>query len=473
MNASIHKTSIPHPGRAMPGLVRQGGDAGQHPQRGEAAPENLWYVCHLPWLRTLPDFRRRRCLSTLAGLLEDCSSDIRLDEAALVCEVRSALRYFGGLEAIHEKIGAAIRGRLREWGLPGEFSHAAAPTMTGGLLLARAGGGVAVYRRANLRAALRQLPVAVLGPDRKQSHKLRNMGIRQLGDLWRLPVASLVTRFGAAFVEQLDRALGKAPEPMPKYVPPLSFRASLDLPAETADLDRLLPAVEQLLARLGDFLGKHCLAAAHLEFGLLHERRPATGIALELRRPSACRRHFLLLLRTRLGELAPPAPVTALRLEVTRFGPWLDRNPQLLRNDKAAGAEDGGIDQLLERLRARLGEGRIRGIEAVADHRPEYASREFDHAEGGKAGPGAAATASPRPLRLLGEPRRLACRNGQPLHHGPITLLSGPERIESGWWSGGDMRRDYYIGRENNGRRLWLFRECDPGQHWYLHGFFA
>ena len=436
-------------------------------------PQSLWYACHLPWLRTLPEFRRRQCLSALAGLLEDCSSDIRLDESALVCEVRSALRYFGGLGAIHEKLGAAITQRLREWGLPDAFSHAAAPTMTGSLLLARAGGGRAVHRRANLRAALQELPVSVLQPDRKQDRRLRNMGIRQLRDLWRLPVASLMTRFGAAFVDQLDRALGKAPEPLPKYVAPLSFRSSLELPAGTTELDRLLPAAEELLARLCDFLGKHCLAAARLEFSLLHEQRPATGVALELRRPSGSREHFLMLLQTRLGELAPPAPVTALRLVVARFSPWLDRDLQLLRNDKATGAMDAGLDHLLEQLQARLGEGHIRGIEAVADHRPEYASREFDHAEGGKAGSSAAVTTTPRPLRLLEAPQRLACRNGQPLCHGPVSLLSGPERIESGWWSGEDMRRDYYIGAENNGRRLWLYRECNGEQHWYLHGFFA
>ena len=284
-------------------------------------------------------------------------------------------------------------------------------------------------------------------------------------------MAGLITRFGAAFVEQLDRGLGKIPDPLPKYTPPPSFRSSLELPFESTDLKRLLPAAEELLERLCEFLRQHCLAAARLEFSLLHEQRPATQVPLELRRPGRCRKHFLLLLQTRLGELEPPAPVTALSLEVVRFSPYLDRNLQLLRNDKAAA--DTGLDHLLEQLRARLGEGQIRAIETVADHRPEYASREFDHAEGGSSGPAAPATPVPRPLLLLREPRQLACRDGQPLHHGPIALLSGPERIESGWWSGDDVRRDYYIGRESNGRRLWLYRECNTPSHWYLHGYFG
>ena len=84
-------------------------------------PQSLWYACHLPWLRTLPEFRRRQCLSALAGLLEDCSSDIRLDESALVCEVRSALRYFGGLGAIHENLAPPSRSDCANGACPMRF----------------------------------------------------------------------------------------------------------------------------------------------------------------------------------------------------------------------------------------------------------------------------------------------------------------------------------------------------------------
>jgi protein ImuB len=47
----------------------------------------------------------------------------------------------------------------------------------------------------------------------------------------------------------------------------------------------------------------------------------------------------------------------------------------------------------------------------------------------------------------------------------------GPERIETGWWRGADVRRDYYVVTTQAGNRFWLFRRRDDGR-WFLHGCF-
>ena len=48
----------------------------------------------------------------------------------------------------------------------------------------------------------------------------------------------------------------------------------------------------------------------------------------------------------------------------------------------------------------------------------------------------------------------------------------GPERIETGWWRGDDVRRDYYQVETASGERFWLFRRM-PDERWFLHGVFA
>ena len=58
-----------------------------------------------------------------------------------------------------------------------------------------------------------------------------------------------------------------------------------------------------------------------------------------------------------------------------------------------------------------------------------------------------------------------------------MSLLAGPERLETGWWDADGISRDYYEARNPRGRRLWVFRvrqrrEADAG-YWYLHGYFG
>ena len=52
-------------------------------------------------------------------------------------------------------------------------------------------------------------------------------------------------------------------------------------------------------------------------------------------------------------------------------------------------------------------------------------------------------------LSATDSPQALAEVDGRPCRRGPLKLLSGPERIESGWWdsgeASGDIRRDYFI----------------------------
>jgi protein ImuB len=52
----------------------------------------------------------------------------------------------------------------------------------------------------------------------------------------------------------------------------------------------------------------------------------------------------------------------------------------------------------------------------------------------------------------------------------------GPERIDTGWWRGPHVERDYYRVETTTGQRFWLFRQNDTGKNntgkWFLHGAF-
>jgi protein ImuB len=131
-----------------------------------------------------------------------------------------------------------------------------------------------------------------------------------------------------------------------------------------------------------------------------------------------------------------------------------------------------------------LGEHAVVRMAPHAEHRPEQAAREIAAtpcppsavARRKPARNGQRTTAplpeAPRPVWLLAEP--------QPLAHlfetKPWALRDGPERIESGWWDGADVRRDYFIAESPQGELMWIYRDhrygIDDGE-WFLHGVFA
>jgi protein ImuB len=81
---------------------------------------------------------------------------------------------------------------------------------------------------------------------------------------------------------------------------------------------------------------------------------------------------------------------------------------------------------------------------------------------------------APRPLWLLAEPEPLGTR----LAARPWVLHDGPERIESGWWDGSDVRRDYFVAESPSGARAWIYRDGRRGfgegdGEWFVQGLFA
>jgi protein ImuB len=93
--------------------------------------------------------------------------------------------------------------------------------------------------------------------------------------------------------------------------------------------------------------------------------------------------------------------------------------------------------------------------------------------------PGRDVPACTRPIWLLAQPQPLPERRSQPwLDGGPLQLLAGPERIESGWWDGAPALRDYFVASAADGALVWIYRARLPGgdagaDGWFLHGRFG
>lgn len=455
------------------------GEASVKPTAKRNKSNSLWYALYLPQLEDLESTQQKKHLDRLAELMQSVSSTVSFHPQALICEVRSSLKYFSGIDIIHQKLQKLIEEQLQQWDLADDFLYAASPTVSGSLLLARSGHNALVYRQENLRSALGQLSTDVLDLNKEQRRRLHNMGIRYLRDIWRLPSDGLCKRFGSNFVNQLNKALGKAAEPTHNYIPPPAFAASYDLPYELESLDRLLPIADELLAQLCDFLRRRDLSTSHLVLSLLHEKRDSTEVSIGLRMASRSQQHLTLLLETHFDRLSIPAPVVAIKIEVKKFDAFFAKSDSFLKEGASGSTpySDSNLIQFMEQLQARLGKNHVKSVSNAAQHCPEHASLQLDYKEKpkkkGKAAMPVEASENPRPLWLLQEPKQLNINKGRLFYRKPIAIVSGPERIETHWWSGIDVCRDYYVARELSGSRLWIYKERDAAGKWYLHGIFS
>jgi protein ImuB len=212
-----------------------------------------------------------------------------------------------------------------------------------------------------------------------------------------------------------------------------------------------------------------------LELRLLHREAPATRLRLRFAEPVAVAGRIAALLQERLARTELPAAVRSVRL---RSGAPVEARAEvddLFARDRRRSA---AVPQLVERLRARLGGEAVHGLCLVAEHRPEAAQKSGDllvpgsPALAGQRSEEAGGSPTPRPVWLLAVPQPLE-GGDPPRYEGALEIEEGPERIESGWWDGGDVRRDYYVARNPAGVRLWIFRERRAAGGWFLHGVFG
>jgi len=412
----------------------------------------------------------------------------------LLLEIGGSLRLFGGRTLLLQR----LRSELDGLGYRAQAGIAPTPCAAWWIALARASGGRArdALCRDDLAAALDPLPLALAGWDDATLDTLRTLGLRTLGDLQRLPRAAVRKRFSAALLADLDRAYGHVPDPQPPFEPPVRFDAAIDLPADVTDSEQLMFPAQRLLRSLEGFLRGRDAGAAELVFHALHSPRrtqpvPPTPIALSLAAPERDAQRLARLLAERLTRVQLPEPAIALTLGVTRLQRFAALNASLLPPSVGSSAGDGtpSLDwlRLAETLHARLGSERVFQLQPVDDHRPEHAQRAVPLATEPACGQPAADTADcpPRPLLLLNAPQPLPIvdvAHGTPAYDGPLILITGPERIEAGWWDLGPpaqgqksraVHRDYFVARNPRGQVLWVFRELAAPRGWFLHGFFA
>ena len=381
------------------------------------------------------------------------------NQAGLLLEVSGSLSLFGGLEPIMTRLRTGILA------LGFTASMACAPTARAAWWLALSGKETVIREHDSLAAKLAALSIYTLGWSSDQLTMLTAIGTNTLGEVMALPRAGFAKRFGRALLTELDQACGRIAEPRRFFTPPEQFEARLELPAAVEAASALLFAAKRLLTELAGFLVARASGVQHFDLLLEHDDLPPTVITINLVTAHRDEPHFTLLVRERFDRLTLPASVYAIALRAPVLTPVSGVNLTLFPDENEASTD---WTRLVERLRARLGAAAVHGLTIVAEHRPEYVVRA---AEPGTQPP--PLHFGERPLWLFTTPRPLLEIDAKPFLRGRLALMAGPERIESGWWDGNDVARDYFIAQDEDRSLLWVFRERSDARGWFLQGLFA
>ncbi len=357
-----------------------------------------------------------------------------------------------------------------------------------------------IAANGNNAATLAHMPVAALRliPDTVQT--LQRLGIHFIGQLEQLPRAGMATRLGQALLDRWDQAIGLKPEPLIALhaLPEWQLEQTLEYPTEHR------ATIAELVRRLSGDLARRLAArgegAMRIVCRLDQMESSPLLMQLSLFRPTADGEHLQTLLVGQLDQQLASHPCQAvwrLSIQATLTSPLVWHQTDLFAGDAIENRHQ--LARLVDNLSNRLGRKQVLRPRVEREPQPENAcslqpmtGRRPDGAEQATvkkiSSRLARNRAEPtvddpmrRPTRLLSPPQAIEvialAPDGLPIRfkvsQQPYTVIQywGPERLESGWWRGPSVRRDYFRVETEHGPWWWIYRDMQTN-NWYLHGVF-
>lgn len=467
--------ALPHP------VLPVGSLPAETPRAHYRHARTLWLA-----LRLLDPPPEAIALESLADFAQSLTPVVVLKPGeGLLLEVKGSLKYFSGLRAIKERLLRELERRA--W--VGRLATAPTPLAAAWLVRCKS---IDIVDESLLAGAVGDLPLTATAWPQDVQRMLEQMGLSSIADCLRLPRAGFARRIGKDRLGDLDRALGRTPDFQDAYQAPQTLGQAVEFTLETMDRALFAEALSGIVAAFESELRRRQMQIDEIELEFEHLQLEATRTRIRFVDPVHERERILNPLLARIERLTLPGPAIGLALKTGGLLPFKAATPELLPLTNAKAATAVSENALVECLRGRFGARSVYGIDWVTEHRPEHAWRRRIDDAVARAQP-----ASPRhgrPLWLLPQQKKWGQtpfrkeRGLTPFDMTPFDSKqagykcsrkgSDPnssnsyERIESGWWDGRDVRRDYHVVIGAAGQKLWLYRDCRT-QEWYLHGIFG
>ncbi len=404
-----------------------------------------------PDLQLRPYQSEQQCkvLNNVAQQLYQLSSDIALDsDTGLFLRLDGMLQFYGGLKAYWQ----ALSKKLDE--LTYRYQYSCGATPYAAKCLAYQQSGFITADNKLLNTALNTSPLSATELSRVMQQQMARLGIHTLGQLQALPPAELARRFDSQLLSYLGRLRGDYYHALEYIQPQAGFSRYLELLYDISDSTILVKPLVKLLEQLEQQLSRANCQCYQLLLSLFFRDHSPLQLSIGSAQGEYKANAWLQLCQLQLENLPLPEPVYGLQLDVHHFAGQQRATEALFAQHHARMS----ALQLISILQARLGQAAVSGLTLQNQHLPEQASQRSLPLVKGKTGQQVFAL---RPAFLLTTP--------QPLTEA-VTINHGPERLcPDGWQL--SAQRDYYIGRNQQGQWLWLFRTVN--QQWFIHGWFS
>ncbi len=423
----------------------------------------------------------RRALEKLAIACEAFSPCVGLEDLqppeSLLLDITGVAHLFAGEAPLAQKLAA----RFSRWKLTARIGVSDSVGSAWAAAHFRTSKNSPQILPVGDYSALHQAPVACLRLSEQILQLLARLGIRTAGQLLKLNRHSLPARFGRELNMRREQFLARCEELITPHRAEPCYRVGRTLQHGVTQPAAVETLFEALLQKLMKPLRERSLGTRRVDCLIDCDNRQQLRIAVRLCQLTSATRHVCELFRLHLERAEIPAPVIAMWLEALDPAPlqW----EQLEVFDGAQQAVQKELPVLLNRLSSRLGEDAVVQPQLTHYALPERSYRYTAITnKQNAAGPAALPLrlhdrpfciyAQPKEFQLLAEDS--GARPTAMLVEGARWIVSrwwGPERIESDWWCGPLVRRDYYRVEIANGSWFWVFQQLTDGR-WFLHGEF-
>ena len=339
---------------------------------------------------------------------------------------------------------------------------------------------------------------------------LRRLGVETIGALLRLPRDGLAKRLGKQLTDRIAEVLGEVEVPLSVFRDQPACEASTVLEYPTDDFEILADRIDRLTEEIVASLATSQRGALRLACRLDLTGHSRLEKVIGLFAPTLERKHISCLLQSAIESSKLPATVTRITITTLQSGALRTTQKCFFDGEITPGSEGVGarpLARLVDELSGRLGRDSVLGVRlnnnplpekayrtySLTDHRTRTSRRQLpSHARRNHASDQqrlrvpTTQDARRRPMCLLRRPIALQANALQAKTRTNDSLPSfryegrlhqavhycGPERIETAWWDGPTVRRDYFRIQTDTGHQWWIYCDLKTGG-WFLHGRFS